>query len=183
MSDKPMAQFEQTDTVQTSSQALPTAFERLGRKLRGMARGLLGNADDADDALQEAFCRLWPRRSSIRSEEEAARLLTVTVKNLSIDVLRRRQTSDWVPLDEERDAVPDEEATMLESREEQYRRISTLVEQKLTPLQRDILNRREILGQDYEEIARDLQMQQPALRTQLSRARKIIRECYKNERQ
>ena len=174
---------EHHTSVDTPRDPLPSAFERLGRSLHRMARSVMGDADEADDALQEAFCRLWPRRSRIRTEEEAARLLTATVRNLSIDVLRRRQVESTVPLDEARDATPDGEAEMLERREEQYRRVCALVEQKLTPLQRDILHRREILGQGYEEIARDLQMLQPAVRTQLSRARKTIRECYKNEQQ
>lgn len=168
--------------VDKTREPLPAAFERLGRSLRRMARTLMGDADDADDALQEAFCRLWPRRSRIGSEEEAARLLTATVRNLSIDVLRRRKLEAAVPLDEARDAVPDGEAEVAAQREEQYRRVSALVEEKLTPLQRDILHRREILGQDYEQIATELQMLQPAVRTQLSRARKTIRECYKNEK-
>lgn len=173
---------EHHTNVSKSREPLPAAFERLGRSLRRMARTLMGDADDAEDALQEAFCRLWPRRSRIETEDEAARLLTATVRNLSIDVLRRRKLEAAVPLDEARDAMPDGEAEAAEQREEQYRRVSALVEEKLTPLQRDILHRREILGQDYEQIATELQMLQPAVRTQLSRARKTIRECYKNEK-
>ena len=175
-----MRSSEKYEVVEEKAEVLPLAFQRLGTALHRMARTLMGNADDADDALQEAFCRLWPRREKIKSEEEAAKLLTTTVKHLSIDLLRQRQTRMTVLLDEERDTVPDLEVNQYETREEQYSRVKRLVDTKLTPLQRDILHRREILGEGYEQIARDLQMQQSAIRTQLSRARKTIRECYKN---
>ena len=36
-----------------------------------MARSLLGNPDDAEDALQEAFCRLWPRAETLLTEQDA----------------------------------------------------------------------------------------------------------------
>ena len=175
-----MRSSEKYEVVEEKAEVLPLAFQRLGTALHRMARTLMGNADDADDALQEAFCRLWPRREKIKSEEEAAKLLTTTVKHLSIDLLRRRQTRMTVLLDEERDAVPDLEVNQYETREEQYSRVKRLVDTKLTALQRDILHRREILGEGYEQIAADMNMQQSAIRTQLSRARKTIRECYKN---
>lgn len=175
-----MRSSDKYEVVEEKAEVLPLAFQRLGTALHRMARTLMGNADDADDALQEAFCRLWPRRENIKSEEEAAKLLTTTVKHLSVDLLRQRQTRRAVTLDEERDAVPDLEDNLQECREEQYRRVKRLVEIKLTPLQREILHRREILGEAYEQIAADMKMQQSAIRTQLSRARKTIRECYKN---
>lgn len=164
-----------------TDETLPAVFERLGKSLRRMAQTLMGNADDAEDALQEAFCRLWPRRKCIQTEDEAAKLLTTTVKHLSIDVLRRRQTTGTVPIDEERDAFEDDDTDYQENKEEQFIRVKKLIDSRLTPLQQEILHRREILEEDYELIAKDLQMKQAAIRTQLSRARKTIRECYKNQ--
>lgn len=164
-----------------TDETLPAVFERLGKSLRRMAQTLVGNADDAEDALQEAFCRLWTRRKCIQTEDEAAKLLTTTVKHLSIDVLRRRKTIGTLSIDEERDTLEDDETDYQESREEQFNRVKALINSKLTPLQQEILHRREVLGEDYELISKDLQMQQTAIRAQLSRARKTIRECYKNQ--
>lgn len=50
----------------------------------------LPNREDADDALQEAFFRLWKHADRIDSREEAEALTVATVKNLCIDVLRKR---------------------------------------------------------------------------------------------
>ena len=45
---------------------LTTAFRRISMRLRQSARKLTGTADDADDVLQEAFFRLWRKRSEIK---------------------------------------------------------------------------------------------------------------------
>ena len=45
-------------------------------------------------------------------------------------------------------------------------------------LQQQILHMKEYDGKTYSEIAESLGMQEPAVRMQLSRARKEIRECY-----
>ncbi|WP_314819397.1 hypothetical protein [Alloprevotella tannerae] len=47
--------------VTTTENPLLTAFSGLRRRLRPTLSRWLGE-DEADDALQEAFCRLWPER-------------------------------------------------------------------------------------------------------------------------
>lgn len=42
-----------------------------------MSRHILQNEDDASDAIQEAFCRLWPIQNKIKSEKEAAALTSL----------------------------------------------------------------------------------------------------------
>ena len=66
-------------------------------------------------------------------------------------------------------------------REELYRRVETLIDQKLSPTAREILKRKEFLGESFETIAQALNMQETAVRMQLSRARKTIRECYRQQ--
>ena len=69
------------EETSASSGFLLSAFNRLKRRLRDIAREISGNSDDADDALQEAFARLWERRKAIISEDEASALMTTTVRN------------------------------------------------------------------------------------------------------
>ena len=54
-----------------------------------------------------------------------------------------------------------------------------MIERKLSPVQRLILQKKEYEEQSIEKIANELNMQQAAVRMQLSRARKTIRECYR----
>ena len=131
---------------------------------------MLSDADAAEDALQDAFVRLWGRYQ-VRSEKEAEALLTRTVRNMSIDSLRKRKT---VPLAGD---LPEEAE---ENREALFRRVEEMVDTELTDLQKLIVRRHEYESVTLEKIAEELGMPPPAVRMQLSRARKTIREHYRN---
>ena len=94
----------------TDERTILSAFERLHQRLRHMAAYVTGTNDDADDALQDAFIKLWTKRSQIHSPEEAAALATTCVKNVSIDVVRRRNAraeTDFELTNEPSEGPPD----------------------------------------------------------------------------
>ena len=161
-----------------SDKTLTSVFTRLRRKFLGMAMAILPNEDDAADALQDAFCKLWPRRDTINDETKAEALTGVTLRNICIDRTRRR-TLPTVPLDEEHDTVDSE--TTYNEREEKYNTVKAIIDNGLTVLQRRIIELKEIQGVGVEEIAKQLQMTESAVRMNLSRARNRIRECYRKE--
>lgn len=155
---------------------LTSAFVRLRTVLKGRAGHVLGSEAAADDALQEAFYKLWRRNYRLESQQDAEALLARAVQNASIDELRRRKrspedTGREIP-DQAGEDDPGERDRMLQS-------VKGLIESELTELQKKILRRRDILGQSYEAIAADCGMQEAAVRMQLSRARKTIREQYR----
>ena len=73
-----------------NQEPLLSAFTRLRDNLLSMSRHILQNEDDASDAIQEAFCRLWPIRNKIKSEKEAAALTVTTTRNICIDQIRKK---------------------------------------------------------------------------------------------
>ena len=152
---------------------LTDTYMRLRDRFRTRAWRILGNADDADDALQEAFFKLWTRGYEIRTVSEAEALLSTVVRNTSLDAIRRRR--DKVPIDAA-DRLPAEDRR---DRAEQLAAVQGLIDRELTDTQRYILERVEYGGLTQEQIAQELGMQPPAVRMQLSRARKTIRELYK----
>lgn len=154
-------------------------FQRMKLRLRHMAGTLLDSGDDADDVLQDAFCRLWVRRDSIGDEDEAAALLTVTVRRMGIDVLRRRQQMAAGSLDAAAAEISDDAEEARAGREEQFRRVERLIEERLSPVACEVLRRKDFFGESFGEIAESMGMTQPAVRMQLSRARKAIRDCYR----
>lgn len=159
---------------------LINTFTRGRSRLLQMARRLLESQDDAEDALQEAFSRLWPRAETLRSEAEAEKLATVTVRNISIDQLRRQSdhpNADIGDLPNDPSLTTDTEAER--ERREQYEIVQQLIAQRLTPLQQRILRMHDMEEQSYAEIAKQEGMLEAAIRMQLSRARKTIRECYR----
>ena len=148
---------------------LTETYQRIRERLKAGAGKMLSDAEAAEDALQDAFVRLWGRYQ-VRSEREAETLLTRTVRNVSIDQLRKRKT---VPLAMD---LPEERT---ENREALFRRVEEMVDTELTDLQRLIIRRHEYESVTLERIAEELGMQPPAVRMQLSRARKTIREQYR----
>lgn len=156
-----------------SEENLINVFTTLRNKFLSMASYLLSNDSDADDALQEAFCRLWPRRDKITSQEEAEALATTTLRNLCIDNLRKRKINT-IPIEEQHDRQDDTP----DWSEEYFREIEAIIEKELTPLQKELLHSKEYNGEKIEDIARRLNMEPAAARMQLSRARKKIREYY-----
>lgn len=153
---------------------LTSAYLSLRDRLQLRAQRITGRADEAEDALQEAFYRLWSRQYDIRSEGQAEALLHTAVRNASVDQVRRR-----------RDALPLESADTVPGRPEPKDSRETLalvrgiIESALSPTQRYILERKEYEGIPLETIAEELGMQPGTVRVQLSRARKTIREIYR----
>lgn len=161
-----------------SENNLIKTFTRGRSRLLQLARHLLDSPEDAEDALQEAFCRLWPRADSLHDLTDAEKLASTVVKNISIDQLRRQsdcQTVDVETLSEDSSLSTEVE----QEQREQYEAVSRLIAQHLTPLQQRILRWHDMEGRSYQEIARHERMQETAVRMQLSRARKTIRECYR----
>lgn len=148
---------------------LAETYQRIRLRLKARAGKVLADAEAAEDALQDAFLKLWGRYP-VRNEKEAEALLTRTVRNVSIDQLRKRKT---VPIAGD---LPEEDT---EDRETRFRRVEEMVDTALTDIQRQIIRRHEYEGVHLEQIAKELGMKPPAVRMQLSRARKTIREQYR----
>ena len=71
-----------------SGKILTNTFTAMRKKLLRIAMHILPDEDDAADALQDAFCRLWPRRDNINSSAEAEALTTTTLRNICIDKIK-----------------------------------------------------------------------------------------------
>ena len=75
---------------------LTSSFIALRDKLHRSALGFLKNDEDAKDALQDTFFKLW-REGAVQTEREARNKLFAVLRNVCIDRLRKAQT---LPLDE-----------------------------------------------------------------------------------
>ncbi|MBR1800087.1 MAG: sigma-70 family RNA polymerase sigma factor [Bacteroidaceae bacterium] len=66
-----------------------TLFLPLSAGMYRTAYALLGNPQDAEDAVQEAFIRLWQRRDRVPVDEDLDAYCRMLVRNLCIDLLRK----------------------------------------------------------------------------------------------
>lgn len=158
---------------------LTSVFTRLRPRLHSTARRLLESDDDADDAVQEAFCRLWQRRDRLSGESEAEGVSVTTVRNICIDSLRQRQSRPTDPLDERSDR-PDDTGTSPPS-QELVEEVNTLISASLSARDREILIHRECDGWEFDDIAEHYGMTEASVRVAISRARRTVRQCYINK--
>ena len=94
--------------------ALLTLYDRYGRIAYGLAYRVLGDPGAAEEAVQDAFLRVWRRAATFdpaRARGAVRAWLLTIVHHCAIDLLRRRAGAPAVVagLDEiaERQAVPD----------------------------------------------------------------------------
>jgi RNA polymerase sigma-70 factor (ECF subfamily) len=145
-------------------------------RLLAIASRITGNPQDAEDAEQDVCLKIWHFRDRFGLFENIEAYSTAMVKNLSIDKRRSRKPhADETALlaRETEDRMPD---SLLEEAEEReaIRRIIAL----LPPLQQQILQMKDIEGYETAEISELTGMAPEAIRNNLSRARKRIRELY-----
>ncbi len=143
-------------------------------RLFRVAKRLLVSTEEAEDAVQEVMAKLWGKREmldGIGSPEAYAITLT---KNFCLDQLKSKRASNLRIEHNEykhRDAGLDEQLEDRNSLEWVEKIVNNLPDQ-----QRMILQLREVEEREYDDIAKIMDMNEGAVRTALSRARKMIRE-------
>ena len=150
-----------------SEKTVTSAYVTLRSKILRFAARFFPAEEDADDALQEAFCRLWQRHDNINTISEAEALAKTTVRNLAIDAGMDAVDSSSSPLE----AMERNESRLL---------VEKIISDNLTELQRKVLRMRDFEERSYADIASLLEMEEEAVRAHLSRARKKLRQCYLN---
>jgi len=69
-------------------------YSREGAGLIRYATGILGSREDARDAVQETFFRLWQNRTRLDPNTDPARFLYTILRNLARDRLRHRAVEE-----------------------------------------------------------------------------------------
>lgn len=137
-------------------------------KLHRVAFRLLKDEMDAEDAVQDAIYNLWCDRVPASSEEARFRLFTI-LKNVCLNKLKRRRF--FIPISE---CEKEDDNNVLDETE----RIRSLLLASLTPLQVKIFQMANDDNLEYDVIAERLNMSIGAVRMNMSRARKKMRELY-----
>lgn len=150
---------------------LTSSFLALRDKLHRSALGFLKNDEDARDALQDTFFNLW-RDGGAETETEARNKLFAVLRNICIDKLRKPKT---YPLDETDTDSLEVKAFSFEDMD----KYESLLTTGLTDIQRHIYSLVTLDGMEYDAIAEFLGMSVEAVRMNMSRARKKIRDNYK----
>lgn len=149
------------------------------RKLYRVAFRLLGNVQDAEDMVQEAYLKLWKRREELPSDIESWEAYCITLtKNLCYDALRASQLEEDGRLPEELNLATDTDLAREVELKDEVGQMRKLIDE-LPPPQRQVMIMRDIDDCPYEEIEQQTGLSAVNIRVLLSRARKKIREQFK----
>ncbi|MDR1257823.1 MAG: sigma-70 family RNA polymerase sigma factor [Tannerellaceae bacterium] len=154
-------------------------FLPLHARLYRIACALTGSSRDAEDILQEAYCKLWLRRRELSHVQNTEAFCTTLVKNLCFDFLRSsaRREPDATSLEDlsiaSRDMSPEAEAI----EQDEVRRLQYLIG-RLPASQQQALRLHSIEGCSPQEIEEITGLSAANIRVLLHRARKLLREQY-----
>ena len=152
-----------------------TTFLPLSQAMYRTAYGFLGNPQDAEDAVQDAFIRLWQKRDRVPVEEDLEAYCQQLVRNLCIDSLRRgRLTEADVMAEDVRVADGQSASSSLESKEaavQVEQAIHTLPENQQRVVELHIMHDRSL-----SEIEQETGFSAVNERVLLSRGRKKLQQ-------
>jgi len=147
-------------------------------KLYRFSLSLLKQSDAAEDVVQEVGLRLWSGINRGRHHPQIEALAMCTAKNLCIDILRKKSRDNRNHTERQNHyphSKTDRSPELILEEKEMRAFICKSID--LLPLQQQMCIRlRDVEGYELEEIARILECDQGSVRTNLSRARKKIRE-------
>ena len=136
---------------------------------------ILGDPDDAEDALQDALASVWQHMKRVRSHPNPKALILRICVNAAYDKLRqrRRRMEVGFPLDDPEDPSlsAEEQLIGLERRAEVREAIS-----RLSRKQAEAVLLRDIEDQPYEVVAQALGCRESTARKHVARARERLRK-------
>ncbi len=187
------SEFEEQALIQRALRGDLDAFNALVLRYQDIAYTvayrIMGDAQSAADALQEALIVAYRRLSTYRGGSFRAWLLRITTNQCYDELrrLRRRPAVSVEAMGEESGgdpAIPDDSDTPEEVA--QQRELQEAIQNCITALnadQRVVLVLCDIEGLDYQAIADQIGTQIGTVKSRLSRARASVRDCLQGVRE
>ena len=143
-------------------------------KLYRLAKRILISHDEAEDAIQEVFLKLWNGKELIKKYNKPEAYAMTMTKNYCLDRLKSKPASNLTIVHQNYKSNDSRTEDQVEAKDG----VSMVFEimKQLPEQQRIILQLRDVEEYEYSEIAEVMEMNETAIRVNLSRARKTVRE-------
>ncbi|MCD8180044.1 MAG: sigma-70 family RNA polymerase sigma factor [Firmicutes bacterium] len=173
-----------------SREAFNILFSRYRSQVVNIAYGMLSDKEDAYDAAQEVFIRVYKSIESFKEQSSFATWLYRITANVCSDILRKRQKNSNVisinqALDEKKeldirdDSPTPEESMELSERQKAVREaISSLKEEH-----RIIITLCDFEGLSYDEISEVLSIPAGTVKSRINRARNALKKKLMEKRE
>lgn len=138
----------------------------------------VGNADDAEDLVQEGFIKLWKNLSKYRQDVKLSTWFYRILVNLCLDFLkssRGRQRKRFTEINTANTVAGKETPESIYNNYELMKIIQTCAEE-LTPKQHAVFVLRDLEGLDVEEVEKILSMTSTNIKSNLFHARQKVSE-------
>ena len=147
------------------------------RLLYRVAYRLTGNAQDAEDLLQDTYLKLWQKRIELKDEAATQAYLVPLMRNLFIDQRRRKRIDTSADIDKQ--AEPSDEQCLdrqIDSRDEASK-MEGLIGQ-LPERDGKIMRMHLVEERSYEEIEQHTGLSQGNIRVIVMRARQKLKQQF-----
>ncbi len=135
------------------------------------AASLLSDYNEAEDAVQDLYEKLWRRRLFLRKCSFHSLVMT-SIRNICLDILRRRERLRQTFVTTPTEAIFDDE-------QEGNAELTPLIEHIISRLperEREVIHLRDCEQMEFEDIASIIGITESAARMALSRARQKVRD-------
>ncbi|HMS15614.1 MAG TPA: sigma-70 family RNA polymerase sigma factor [Planctomycetota bacterium] len=163
-----------TRVAQRDPRAIEQCIDLYGPLVQAMARRMLRNAEDAEDAVQDIFAEIWSSADRFDPNQGSEKAMIVTIaRRRLIDRLRK---SGRRPKPEELhdNVAATVDADVLEAAEEQEQARSLLA--FLKPEQKRLLELAIYRGYSHQEISREMGLPLGTIKTHLRRTIQFLKE-------
>lgn len=158
-----------------SEHAFVTVFERYNRLLYALAYRYFMSGEEAEDAVQYTFMKLWEQRSSFEFQSGIRSLLFTILKNYIMNELRHRQIVfekhyEMAQRNEEAD-----DSFLKNFEDKDFREHLRTAIGKLPPQKQKICRLKIEKGLSNQEIADEMHITVPTVKSHYTQAIKILR--------
>jgi len=171
-----------------TAQELNTEFVEVKDAAYRYAVSLLHNRSEAEDLVQDLYEKLWRRRLLVR-KKGFVQLVMVSVRNMCLDVLRRRQKmwrdagAGWQGVELREGGWPGEvirgDDVVLWEEDKEQEDMAKIAENLIAQLpqrEREVVHLRLVEGLDYQIIAEIVGSNESTVRMAFSRGKSKVKE-------
>ena len=174
--------------VMGDRQAFIELVEMYQRKVIPISYSMLSDYEDACDAAQEVFIKVYRSIASFRGDSSLSTWIYRITRNVCMDFIRKRKEAP-VSIDEQKDDAPKieiEDTSKSPEKIAEKNETVRMVREAITMLdegQRVIITMFDIEGMSYEEISAALEIPAGTVKSRLNRARQKLKKILSENRE
>jgi len=172
------------------------AFEKLvegyQKKVFNIALRLIGSHDDASEAAQEVFVKVFKSINKFKGEAAFSTWIYSITRNVCMDELRKKKNKNVVSLDEEiklpdgdvkREVEDDKPTPEVITEKNELRAVVRKAILSLSEDHKTMIVLRDLQGMSYEEISKVFKCPEGTVKSRINRARQALKEKLKDYRE